>query len=109
NTVATEVRVATNARTYKIKARFSDDERHVPVLLTSKIRDGEIRAELAGSIVVEPPAPAAPPTPIAGPAPTPRPTAPPAVPSRDENWPFTIGEELNYRVFLGDSNTPVGT
>jgi hypothetical protein len=109
NTVATEVRVATTARTYKIKARFSEDERHVPVLLTAKIRDGEIRAELAGSVVVEPAAPAATPTPTAGPAPTPRPTTPSAVPSRDENWPFTIGEELNYRVFLGDSNTPVGT
>jgi len=109
NTVATEVRVSTAARTYKIKARFSEDERHVPVLLTAKVSDGEIRAELAGSVVAEPPAPAATPTPSAGPATTPRPTVPAAVPSHDENWPFTIGEELNYRVFLGDSNTPVGT
>jgi hypothetical protein len=25
-----------------------------------------------------------------------------------EDWPFTIGEQLNYQVFLGGSNTPVG-
>jgi Protein of unknown function (DUF3108) len=109
NTIATEVRLSSSAETYKIKARFSEDERHVPVLLTAKVRGGEIRAELAGSVVVEPPAPAATPTPTVGPAPTPRPTVPEAVPSHVENWPFTIGEELNYRVFLGDSNTPVGT
>jgi hypothetical protein len=106
NTIATQVRVSTGSKTYKIYARFSEDERHVPVLLTSKYRDGEIRAELAGSTVAEPPAPTATPTPTAGPAPTPRPTVPET--PHVENWPFTIGEELNYRVFLGDNNTPVG-
>ncbi|HSE31697.1 MAG TPA: DUF3108 domain-containing protein [Pyrinomonadaceae bacterium] len=108
NSIATEVRVSSSSQTYKIKARFSEDDRHVPVLLTAKVRGGEIRAELAGSMFVEPPpAPAA--TPTAQPAPTPRPAAPETPPAHVENWPFTVGEELNYRVFLGDSNAPAGT
>ena len=109
NTIDTQVKVSTSSQSYKIDARFSDDESHVPVLLTSKVRGGEIRAQLAGSMIVEPPVPAATPAPTAGPNPTPRPTVPETPPARDENWPFTIGEELNYRVFLGDSNVAAGT
>src|SRR6185369_1769263 len=109
NTIATEVRLSTSAETYKIRARFSDDERHVPVLLTAKVRGGEIRAELAGSVIVEPPAPTATPAPTPGPAATPQPTIPETPVASDENWPFTVGEELNYRVFLGESNATAGT
>jgi hypothetical protein len=109
NTIATQVRLSTSSRTYKINARFSEDERHVPVLLTSKFRDGEIRAELAGSVVVEPPAPPAKPTAPPGTDPSPKPTVSEPPPTHIENWPFTIGEELNYRIFLGASNTAVGT
>ncbi|HEX7295844.1 MAG TPA: DUF3108 domain-containing protein [Pyrinomonadaceae bacterium] len=107
NTIATQVRLSSNSRSYKINARFSEDERHLPVLLTAKVRGGEIRAELAGSIFVEPPAPAGTPKAV-GPAPTPQPTVPETPVVRDENWPFTVGEELNYRVFLGESNAPAG-
>jgi Protein of unknown function (DUF3108) len=113
NTVATQVRVLNNSRvnSYRIKMLFSDDERHVPVLMTAKIGDGEIRAELAGSGFVEPPISAPTPTPAPGPAatPSPRPVATPADrPVRDENWPFTIGEQLNYQVYIGNVNTPAG-
>ena len=34
---------------YKVKAYFSDDERHVPVFASAKLPAGEIRVELAGS------------------------------------------------------------
>ena len=109
NTIATQVKLSTSSESYKINARFSEDESHVPVLLTSKVRGGEIRAELAGSIIVEPPAAKPTPAPTARPAPTPQPTVPETPAARDENWPFTVGEELNYRVFLGDSNVAAGT
>jgi hypothetical protein len=80
--------------------------------MTAKINSGELRAELAGSAFVEPPpaTPAPKPTPVV-PAATPQPT--PATPSeepppRNENWPFTIGEQLNYQIYLGN-NTLAGT
>jgi len=115
NTIETKVRVLNNSRVngYGIRVYFSDDERHVPVLMTAKIKSGLLSAELAGSSVVEPPATPAPtPARVAIPAATPQPT--PAVPSeepapRNENWPFTIGEQLNYQIYLGTSNTLAGT
>jgi hypothetical protein len=109
NTIATQVRLSTSSESYKIYARFSEDESHVPVLLTSKVRGGEIRAELAGSMIVEPPAPTATPAPTPRPAPTTQPTIPETPVPSDENWPFSVGEELNYRVFLGESNATAGT
>ena len=115
NAIETKIRVSNNSRVngYGIRVYFSDDERHVPVLLTAKINSGLLKAELAGSTVVEPPpAPAPTPARVAIPAATPQPT--PAVPSeepapRNENWPFTIGEQLNYQIYLGASNTLAGT
>lgn len=108
STIVTEVRVPNNARLRNIKALFSDDERHVPVLVTAKIRDGELRVELAGSAIVEPPAIIATPPPKTGPTLPPKmaPTNP--APVRDENWPFTVGEQLNYQVFLANSTAPAG-
>ena len=38
-------------------------------------------------------------------APAPKPEAPPALP---ESLPFKIGEQLNYQVFIGGNNTPLG-
>ena len=51
NTIATQIRVYKNkqADNYRIKIYFSDDERHVPVLITIQRPSGEIRAELASS------------------------------------------------------------
>ncbi len=112
NTIATQVRVLNNPRlnNYRIRALFSDDERHVPVLISAKIGDGEIQAELAGSGFVQPPPPAAAPTVTPRPAELPSPVDPhpPEIAPRDENWPFSIGEQLNYQVYLGSSNVVAG-
>jgi uncharacterized protein DUF3108 len=116
NTVLAQVRVTNNSRAnnYRIRVFFSDDERHVPVLITARIGGGELRAELAGSEFVKPVAPTAvsntPVTPpIAG--------ATPVVPAQPaesgngnlDNLPFKVGEQLNYQIFLGNSTPPAGT
>ena len=91
---------------------FSDDEWHVPVLVTAKYNGADIRMELAGSQLA---APAAVPRPSVEPAtviPTPTPaTAPNIVPVSSVNLdlPFKIGEQLNYRVFVGNANTAIGS
>lgn len=106
-TIVTQIRV-NNLSIKNLRAYFTDDERHVPVLITGRLRSGELRAELAGSEIIKPPAETATPTPaiVAAPAPTPIiPTPPPAL---SENLPFKIGEELNYQVFIGPSNVALG-
>jgi len=113
NTIVTQVRVPNNskANSYRIRVYFSDDERHVPVLLTAKLGDSDVRSELAGSEFVAAPAPAATPTPTADVSPAPR-TTPTEIPvdtsTPDEDWPFKVGEQLNYQIFVGGSNTPLG-
>jgi hypothetical protein len=95
-----------------VRAYFSDDEWHVPVLITAKYKDGEIRIELAGSQLT---APAAVPRPSVDPVtvtPTPTPTASPnIVPASGVilDLPFKVGEQLNYRVFVGNANTAIGS
>jgi len=77
--------------------------------MIARLKAGELRAELAGSELIKPPAETATPTPpiIAAPRPTPTPT--PAAPlPLSVNFPFKLGEELNYQVFIGSSNTPLG-
>jgi len=51
NTIVTQLRVNNDkkADSYRIKIYFSDDENHIPVLITVQLRAGEIRAELASS------------------------------------------------------------
>lgn len=102
--IVTQVRV-NNSAIKDLKVYFSDDERHVPVLLTGRLSAGELRAELAGSAIVTPPAETPSPTPavIAAPLPTPTPPA-----TLGPNVPFTVGEQLNYQVFIGTNNTPMG-
>ena len=115
NTIVSQLRVRNNSQAngYGIKVYFTDDERHVPVLITAKLSAGEIRAELAGSEFIGTPTPA--PTPIPTPVTaTPRqlPVAIPAQPNGDdaslEDLPFKVGEQLNYQVFLPSIGTPVG-
>lgn len=115
-TIVTNVRVVGDSPIKDARVYFSDDERHVPVLITAKVSKADLRVELAGSEVVKPARPvgvASPtPTPTATPTPTPRPT-PRATPTpvqvlRPLEWPFTSGEQLNYQVFIGSSNTPLG-
>jgi Protein of unknown function (DUF3108) len=103
-TIVTEVKIA-NAAIKKIRIYFSDDERHVPVLLSARVSSGDLTAELAGSELIKPPDAEPTPTPPIVAAPAPTPAAPPAL---SESLPFKIGEQLNYQVFLGTNNTPMG-
>ena len=106
STIVAQVRVSSSA-IKNIKVYFSEDHGHVPLLMTGRIASGDVRAELAGSELVAPPTekPPAPPPIAVAPAPTPTATTPPAL---DPNLPFTVGEQLNYQVFIGSSNTPLG-
>ncbi len=112
NTIVTQVRVPRNSEVndYKLRVYFSEDERHVPVLLTARLESGEIRAELVGSEFITP----------AGPATTPPPpvnTPPVNVPNAGDGagrplpveLPFKAGEQLNFTVYLGNSPQAVGT
>lgn len=109
NTIVTKVRVS-NSPLRNVRVYFSDDERHVPVLITAEIGDGDLRAELAASEIITP-KPIATPTPQIsvrpGPIPvaTPAPTVAPA--ANDDDLPFKVGEQLNYQVFIGPSPTPM--
>ena len=108
NTIVTQVRTQGNGRVndLHIKIYFSDDARHVPVLITLKLKAGELRAELAGSEFVQPEAPPAAPVhpPVSTiPKPPIRGSAVQAL-----NLPFTVGEQLNYNVFVAQNKDPVG-
>jgi hypothetical protein len=104
-----------NSLDYNIRIYLSEDEWHVPVLITAKHRDGEVRAELAASELAAPNStqPSADNRPPVVPAnrgtlvPVPssagEPTAPPL------NLPFKVGEQLNYQVYLGNGAQPVGS
>ncbi len=128
NTIVCRLRVKNNSQIngYNVMIHFSDDQRHVPVLVTMRHSAGEIRAELAGSeFVATPPVPP-------GPRPTPTTilpdTRPPVViaappsgnsPSPSSNdssndaalgeLPFKVGEQLNYQVFLPNIAAPAAT
>ena len=106
--IVTQVK-ANNSRFSNVKVYFSDDERHVPVLFTAKVRSGRLTAELAGSEMVKPPPGTTGPAPvIAAPAPNPVPSAPP-VSTTNGDWPFPLNEQLNYQVFIGSSTAPMAT
>lgn len=109
NTIVAEVK-AHNGRLKNGKIYFSDDERHVPVLLTGRVSSGDLRAELAGSEIIAPPPGTAIPTPVPI-APAPNPNPAPATRPVDlrGSWPFSLNEQLNYQVFVGTGTTPMGT
>jgi len=123
STIVTRVNVK-NSHDYKLRVYFSDDERHVPVLLTAKHPEGEIRAELAGSeLTVPEPAPKTNVTqPVkTGPQESPV-TGNPRLPESGQSpptgntttapmadVPFKIGEQLAYQVYLASTAEPVGT
>jgi len=128
NVLASQVRITNNsaANNYRLRIFFSDDERHVPVLMTARHPAGEIRAELAGSEFVTPPIQKHPPLIANNPlTPTPQnpalvpgdPVIEPTQPSAEEgkgdghldSLPFKVGEQLNYQVFLGNIAQPVGS
>jgi hypothetical protein len=113
NTIVTQVYVAKNSdvNDYRIRIYFSDDERHVPVLITARLRSGDIRAELVGSeFIKQPGTPTATPPPVITP-PIMRPTGGNGVVGAPlpRELPFTAGEQLNFNVFLGTATPAVGT
>lgn len=132
NAVVAEVRVRGNkaADEYRVRLYFTDDERHIPVLISARHPAGEIRIELASAeFVGDPQAPFVnatpmptdpgarlPPTPPPGNTPprtTPTPATAPATgvtavaPPAD--LPFKPGEQLNFNFYLGTGPQPVGT
>ena len=107
-TIATQIKI-NNSVLKNVKVNFSDDPGHVPVLFTARVGSGELRAELAGSELIKPPEAKPTPTPAIAVAPAPTPTPGPTVPPRLDNLPFALGEQLNYQVFIGSSNTALGT
>ena len=128
NTIVAQARVRGESQgdSYDMQAYFTDDQRHVPVLIVSHVSAGEIRAELAGSgfVATSTPIPIPTPTPtptstpaptaihIAGTSPPGTPVASPETPADDTgpaDVPFKVGEQLNYRVFLPTIQAPVGT
>ncbi|MDT5063543.1 MAG: hypothetical protein QOH63_4002 [Acidobacteriota bacterium] len=110
NTIVTEVRVPNDAEanSYRIRIYFSDDERHVPVLITAHHRSGDIRVELAGSEFITPTQPTTTPV-VTSPVTTPIRAEPTAGAPLPPELPFKAGEQLNFQVFLGASTQPVAS
>jgi hypothetical protein len=110
DTWVAQVRIEGQSALKSFKVYFSDDERHVPVLLTAKIKSGELKAELAGTEFIKPAIAENTPPPAATPRPTPAPTPnAAAVAELNSALPFAAGEQLNYQIYLAGSNAPMGT
>ena len=120
NAIATRVNVK-KGEDYDIRAYFSDDQWHVPVLITARYKGADIQVELAASALTAPARTSQtrgavePGTPLPVPTPTPSSTRSAADPVNVQasatilDLPFKIGEQLNYRVYLGAANVQVGT
>ncbi|HEU4595479.1 MAG TPA: DUF3108 domain-containing protein [Pyrinomonadaceae bacterium] len=129
-TLVTQVRVRGDeaADDYRVHIYFTNDERHLPVLITARHRAGEIRAELASSEMLNipgatveglgtPAVPAQPgmtlPPAVTPGAPAPTASATPPAPPRGAEplpaLPFEPGEQLNFNFFLGPNPQPIGT
>lgn len=105
---------------YDVRVYFSDDEWHVPVMLTAKHGDADVQAELAASALEVPGVPTPPRRTKVDPlnqVPKVTPTPVNAVSTSDSplasgsvlDLPFKVGEQLNYQVYLGKGNQPIGT
>lgn len=130
NAVIAQVRVRGNsaADDYRVHVYFTDDERHVPVLITARHPVGEIRAELASAEILTETQPGGPGAALLAPT-QPGAVLPPGVPPGPSavnppagaaapagaavkplpNLPFEPGEQLNFNFFLGANQQPVGT
>lgn len=120
--IVTRIKVK-GAPIYDLRVYFSDDEWHVPVLLTAKHgEEANVQAELAASALDAPVV--TPPTNRASVNPSNQvpnnqvsnKTSTPVGPSNSVltssavlDLPFRIGEQLNYQVYLGKGTQPVGT
>ncbi|HEX5886344.1 MAG TPA: DUF3108 domain-containing protein [Pyrinomonadaceae bacterium] len=110
STIVTQIKI-NNSDIKNLRVYFTEDERHVPVLITARVSGGELRAELAGSEILKPAIETPSPTPAIVAAPMPSPSPPPAAaspPALSADLPFTVGEQLNYQVFIGTNNSPMG-
>ncbi len=99
---------------YRIRIYFSDDERHLPVMITAHHPAGEIRAELAGSELSTPPSvrtpkPSTPVAPVQSPASAPGTNTSGPAHMLSPELPFQVGEQLNFQVYLASVQQPVGT
>ncbi|HVF87369.1 MAG TPA: DUF3108 domain-containing protein [Pyrinomonadaceae bacterium] len=118
NTIVAHVRVPGNKEinAYRLQFHFTDDELHIPVLVTAQLAAGEIRAEIASAEVI-----AAPPiTPLVATTPGANSTTNPPVQPIDPRavrypagaalpgLPFTAGEELNFNFFVGEQPQAIG-
>jgi len=95
---------------YDVRAYFTNDEWHVPVLVTARYGGADIEIELAGSVLIAPQISA--PTHTVVVPKNPGPTAAPTPTTKTEtplDLPFKVGEQLNYRVFLGKATTAIGS
>ena len=115
NTIVTQIRVTGGTMFKNARAYFTDDFRHVPVLITARVSGGDVKVELAGSEIIKPAASSSPTPPVTAvatptptPVPTPKPKPSPVQTVTNEDWPFAIGEQLNYQVFIGNSSTALG-
>ncbi len=113
NAIVSELRVANNsaANDYRIRIYFSDDERHLPLVVTARLSSGDVRAELAGWQLTAPAAAKS--TPPAKVSVTPARQSPPLViataPPEDPlaGLPFKVGEQLNYQLYVGGGSEAV--
>jgi Protein of unknown function (DUF3108) len=94
---------------YDIQAYFSDDEWHIPILVTARYRGSDIQIELAASVVTPPQRTTPTRTVVVPTTPAPTPTPKATQTSAPLDLPFKVGEQLNYRVYLGKSATPIGS
>src|SRR5207244_4704620 len=120
NAIARRVNVRKGEH-YDIRAYYSDGQWHVPVLITARYHGSDIQVELAASALSAPARTSQtrgavePGTPLPVPTPTPTSTRSAADPVNVQasatilDLPFKIGEQLNYRVYLGAANVQVGT
>ncbi|HVQ38431.1 MAG TPA: DUF3108 domain-containing protein, partial [Pyrinomonadaceae bacterium] len=90
---------------YRAFVYFSNDPRHIPVLITAKPSAGEIRAELAGSEFI--PTPNPPPGKNPAEVPLAATSSSSPNPGRLDGVPFKVGEQLNYQVYLPTIAAPV--
>ena len=117
NAFVVEVRTDDKATDrWRAKIYFSDDARHLPVLLRIKHERGLISAEIAGVQIAQPvvkteppPTPQNTPKPNARPTPRPLPTVKPYIPNQplDASLPFALGEKLRFEVLR--ANQSIGT
>jgi Protein of unknown function (DUF3108) len=108
DTIATHVNMKSGPD-YEIQAYFTDDEWHIPVLVTARYRGSDIQIELAASDVAPPQRAQSTRTVVVPTRPTPTPTPTAGQVATPLDLPFKVGEQLNYRVYLGKSTTPIGS